>query len=136
MYPNRRRLIIFAALVGPVLLSLWAGPESRATGPSRLVAGPDRSVYVLVGSRVLRLSAAGGLLGEIDLGTDIVADIAVAPDGSVLDPIWDDPLHDANSGETYVFRFNPADQLELYHVIGEAEIEPRPFATLTRVKDR
>ncbi|OGW46564.1 MAG: hypothetical protein A2078_06535 [Nitrospirae bacterium GWC2_57_9] len=88
---NKRVELLLHVLLLVLLLSisLWADDSAlKVAGPARLVQGPQGTVYIVTGERIVRASAEGDLLSEFDLkGMGIaepVADLFIEPNGEML----------------------------------------------------
>jgi len=70
-----------------------ADPESAPEAPMSLAVGPNGDLFVLdqVNARIQRFDANGGLVGQLDTGSDTVQDLAIDADGRVaaLDRLGD-----------------------------------------------
>jgi hypothetical protein len=80
---------VLLVLIGLFLLSVWAERKAAdVEGPSRLVRGPQGTIYVQVDRSIAKVSTEGELLGLLDLGTDAsvpdVSDFFVEQDGRLL----------------------------------------------------
>lgn len=93
----RNAFIVLLTLTGLFLLSLWADRKAAdVEGPSRLVRGPQDTVYVQIDRSIAKVSSAGELLNVLDLDTDAsipdIADFFVEADGRLLFARRDSPL--------------------------------------------
>jgi hypothetical protein len=85
----RRVFAVFLILASLLLLSLWTDRKAAdVEGPSRLVRGPNDTIYVQVDRNIAKVSSEGELLSVLDLDTDAsipdVADFFVEQDGRLL----------------------------------------------------
>ncbi|MBI5184183.1 MAG: HEAT repeat domain-containing protein [Nitrospinae bacterium] len=80
----------FLALVSSVGLSIWAGlAVDGIKAPTRLVKGPDETVYVLAYDKIVKVSVYGDVLQTYGLNSDLrlgepVADFYIEPNGDLL----------------------------------------------------
>ncbi len=93
----RNASVVLLILVGLFLLSLWADRKSaEVEGPSRLVRGPNDTIYVQVDRNIAKISSEGELLFVLELDTEAsvpdVADFFVEEDGRLLFALRDSQL--------------------------------------------
>ncbi len=85
-----RFLSIFVVLCLLVYYSVWSADRgAQIHGPSRMVAGPENSIYVMVDGSLIRASSSGEVLADIKLKReysvpDPIADLYVEPSGEII----------------------------------------------------
>lgn len=83
-------LIVLVGLVLLLQLSFWADEKSlEVEGPSRIVKGPQETLYIQIDRKIAKVSFEGEVLNVLDVDTDLaipehIADFFVEDDGNLL----------------------------------------------------
>ncbi|MDH4163648.1 MAG: hypothetical protein OEW15_13305 [Nitrospirota bacterium] len=85
-----RALIVLVGLIGLLQLSFWSDQKSfEVEGPSRIVKGPQNTIYIQIDRKIAKVSQEGEVLQVLDLDADAaipepIADFFVEDDGRFL----------------------------------------------------
>lgn len=85
-----RALIVLIGLILLLELSFWADEKSfQVEGPSRIVKGPQDTLYIQIDRKIAKISKDGDVLHVVDLDADAaipehIADFFVEDDGRLL----------------------------------------------------
>lgn len=86
----RSAVVVLIVLVALLQLSFWADHRSfEVEGPSRMVRGPQDTIYIQIDRKIARISSEGEVLQVLDLDADAaipehIADFFVEDDGRLL----------------------------------------------------
>ena len=107
----RSAIAVLLLLVGLLQLSFWADIKSfEVEGPSRMVRGPQDTIYIQIDRKIAKVSSDGEALHVLDLDREAsipehIADFFVEDDGRLLIARRDSQLLQYYSPEGKLMRF-------------------------------